>query len=60
MNPITKLIATVVVGLIAATMAVVIGMVVLGVGHAHAAGMTGPHASYAVSYVARGHGGHRS
>ena len=60
MNPITKLIATVIVGLIAATMAVVVGMVVLGIGHAHAASMTSPHASYAVSYVARGHSGHRS
>jgi hypothetical protein len=57
MNPITKLNATVIVGLIAATMAMVVGMVVLGIGHAHAAGTQ---TTASVSYVARGHGGHRS
>jgi hypothetical protein len=58
-NPIVKLIAWAVVGLLAATLAVVIGMVILGVGKAHAAG-TMPHTFVAVSYAERGgHGSHR-
>lgn len=59
MNPITRLIAITVTGLIAVTLAVVIGLVVLGAGHAHAAGIT-PHTFAAASHVERGGHGHRS
>jgi hypothetical protein len=52
MNIITRLIATIIFGLLVTTIAVVIGMTILGVGHAHAAG-THPTASYAVTHSAR-------
>jgi hypothetical protein len=58
-NPIVKLIAWTVVGLIAAAMAVAIGLVILGVGKAHAAG-TMPHAFVAVSHAERGGHGRRA
>lgn len=47
MNIITRLIATIIFGLLVTTIAVVIGMTILGVGHARAAD-THPTASYAV------------
>ena len=56
MNPITRLIATVVAGLILATLAVVVALVVVGAGNAHAS-ISSPHTAFAVSYVERG--GHR-
>jgi hypothetical protein len=56
MNTIARLIATVIFGLLVTTIAVVIGMTILGMGHAHA----GTHAAaYAVEYAQRGGGGHR-
>jgi hypothetical protein len=59
MNDITKLIATTVVGLIITTIAVVIAMVVVGAGHAHAGMTSSPH-TFAVSYIERGRHGGRS
>jgi hypothetical protein len=48
MNTITRLIATVIFGVLVTTIAVVIGMTILGVGHA------GTHAAtYAVEYAQR-------
>ena len=55
MNPIARLIASVVLGMIVATL-LAVGLL-LGASHAHAAGMTSPHA-FAASYVEHGHGGH--
>ena len=53
-NPIARLIATVLTGLILATLVTVV--VLIGVGHAHAGTQA---ASYAVEYAQRGgHGGH--
>lgn len=57
MNDITKLIATTVVGLIITTIAVVIAMVIVGAGHAHAGMTSSPH-TFAAVYVERG-GNHR-
>jgi hypothetical protein len=58
MNPITKLIASTVVGLILATL---VAMVIVGAGHAHA-GMTSSTRTFAAVYVERGgkhgHGKH--
>lgn len=58
MNPITRLIATVITGLILATL-VAVGLLI-GTGHAHAG--TQAASSYAVEYAQRGggHGGHPS
>jgi hypothetical protein len=58
MNAITQLIAIVIVAMIAATLAVVTALVIIGT-QPRAAGTHA--ASFAVSYVERGgHGGHRS
>jgi hypothetical protein len=58
MNPITKLIASTVVGLIVATLVAVV--VLISAGHAHA-GMTSSTNTFAVSYIERGGGhGHRT
>jgi hypothetical protein len=56
-NPVVALVAWLIAGTLLTVMAVVIGVTILGVGTAHAAG-THPTASYAV-FAQRGHGGHR-
>lgn len=56
MNPITRLIAATITGLILATLVVVV--VLIGAGHTHAGTQA---ASFAVvSHSSGGHGGHRS
>jgi hypothetical protein len=56
MNPVSRLIAMTIAGLIVCTMIVLV--VLISVGHAHAT-TTGSHTSTA-HYAERGHGGHHS
>jgi hypothetical protein len=55
-NPVVRLIATIIFGLLVTTIAVVIGVTILGVGKAHAG--TQATATYAVVYAQRGGHGH--